>query len=77
MRFVWIRKGSEKVPVSSQLVPRTTRQVLLIRTMQLFEFFHSCKKATKRYGKMLQYHPPTVLEKINRNLKDIKENQWN
>ena len=77
MRCVWISKGSEKVPVSSQLVPRITRHVLLIRTMQLFEFFHSCKKATKRYGKMLQYHPPTVSERINRNLKCIKENQLN
>ena len=72
MRSVWIRKGSEKMAASSQLFPRTTRHVPLIRTMRLFEFFHSCKKATKRYGKMLQYHPPTIPEKINRNLKGNK-----
>lgn len=40
---------------------------------------HSRKKPTERffrYGEILKYHPSVIL-KMNRNLKDIKGNQWN
>lgn len=52
------------------------------RSFQLQYFYsqagnHSCKKPIERffrYGEIVKYHPPIILKKMNRNLKDIKGN---